>query len=1157
MASPNPPAGMANAAAALKGILNDTVGPMAVLTAGALAFVKYTAGAALNAEKMAAALRASAQAKGLESQFKIIMGSADAARKKVAELSKEAAKSPFSFQALGKAALNLQVLSDGAFASSRALKQVQDVAVATGTPVDAVASAMGDLVGSMKRGGDGAAAAAAQLAAMGAISQAAAQKVADLAAQGAPVGEAMRVVQSETSKASGAAAELANTIDGLQAQLANLQTASDAKIGGMFEEGEKAGLRAAIGFQKFGNAVQEAASAPWAALLSSINSVKEAAGNALAGMVTTNPEQTVKVAMEVTGTESVDQLRALLDGTDGKKIAVALEATGLENVQQLREALDGVSQPAEGLKTAVQAMYAVAGAIILKLAKDILFLAGILLKAVGGFAAVGKAAGVAVATLARWVGLASAGSAAGLALAAGFLYVAQNALSAAKAIEELNAALDKQMAESYETQSKFRGKAASVQTTEDRRNVLKEIDAEIEQKEKELRDKEAEAIAAREYSDSLSVGTSLVGTRTQAAAEADAAETSAGMVRTDLMALQAQRGLVANNRDSSGRSRGPLGLDREQDQKARERMDLEKQIRDDAYASAQASANPAMAAQMARAERRRSDERLQKAEAASKVNPEERAALDDATAKLAPGEADPEKLRQGIERIKATKATTESSRLSRDVAVRQSLADQTEQIEKESGLNLSVDQRNALEARRKVVDEQVNALGGRQEISGGRIQDLQRRRDFAVTQEDENAARSANVEDRNAEQATKVAEAAQKALNAAKEKTLALENQLAGVAGNGAQADEAATKESENRTEALQKALTAAKALEAAQAKFAQARENGSAQEQDTARVEVDKASVAAAAAGTEGRGVQEIQSALNIEQQILQANLNQAKITQAAAQARVDALQRQLNTEKMLAQMAQKSAEANVNNTSPQQDKTRAQIESESAQAEVAAEKRALEAAKAKDAAEKAAVANPNEANSRALEEANQAAAAAGVGNRTPAEVQADLANKQLAAARQEAERIDAAQTEGERVKLASLRAQEQYGPDTRSKEAARSEANALEDSMATEARTKELGATIKDEKIAAGLASAEVEMSRAMSNIEKKGQPEMGEMASVGGSAGWGGLVNDNSKDLKSIKDAAEKIKGYVDTLKTQQAEALAENKRVIAMAEAEMSQ
>ena len=109
----------------------------------------------------------------------------------------------------------------------------------------------------------------------------------------------------------------------------------------------------------------------------------------------------------------------------------------------------------------------------------------------------------------------------------------------------------------------------------------------------------------------------------------------------------------------------------------------------------------------------------------------------------------------------------------------------------------------------------------------------------------------------------------------------------------------------------------------------------------------------------------------------------------------------------------------------------------------------------------------------------------------------------------------------------------------------------------MAKEARTKELGDTIKDPAIAAGLASAEVEMARAMSNIERTGQPEMGEMASVGGSAGFGGLVNDNSKDLKAIKENAEKIKTLMDTFKTQQETAMADNKRVIAMAEAEMSQ
>ena len=1163
------PGGMASAAQALKGILNDTVGPMAALTAGALAFVKYTAGAALNAEKMAAALRASAEAKGLESQFKAIMGSADAARKKVAELSKEAAKSPFSFQALGKAALNLQVLSNGAFASSRALKQVQDIAVATGTPIDAVAAAMGELVGSMKRGGAGAGEAAAQLAAMGAISQAAAQKVADLAAQGAPAGEAMRLVESETSKAKGAAADLASTISGLTQQMENLQTASDAKIGAMFEEGEKAGLRAAMGFQKFGNAVAEVAAAPWASILGSINSVKEAAGNALASMVTTNPEQSVKVAMEVTGTENVDELRELLDGTDDKKIAVALEATGLESVQQLRDALDGVGQPAEGVKTAVTAMYAVAGAILLKLAKDAFGLAAALVNMVGGWAAVGKATGGAAATLARWAGLASVGQAAGLALAAGFLYVAQNALSAARAIEEMNAALEKQMGESYETQSKFRGKAASVRTSDDRRGALQEIDTEIEAKQKDLRDKQAAAAAAREKSDTMQQrwegaiangdlgGLTLAGTRTQAAAAAQAAEAAAGIAQTDVMGLQAQRARIAANVDSTGRSRGPLGLGREQDQKARERMDLEKQIRDDAYASAQGAADPVMQAKMARAELRRAEERSKKAEEASKVNPEERAALEDATAKVAPGEANAEKLRQGIEGIKGVKATTESSKLSRDIAVRDTLARQRQEIETQSGQNLTVEQRSALDKRRQVVDEQVAALGGNKEISGGRIQELERQRDFAVTKEDSNSAAAATEAARNQAQAGNEAEAAQKSLIAAKQKTLALENQLAGIADDGANAEAKVTAESENRAGALRKALAAAQALEAAQAKFAQARESGTAEQQDKARTEVDKASVAAAAAGTEGRGVAEIQSALQIEQQILQANLNQAKITQAAAQARVEAAQRQLNTERMMAQMNIESAEANVKNTDPKQSKTAAAIKSEAADAEIAALDRKLAAAKEREAAEKAVAdemkggGTASVESVRRLEEANRAAAQAGVGSQTSADIQTERDRAGVSKADQEAQRIDAAQTEAERVKLANLRAQEAYGSNP---QAAKKEADALEDNMAKEARTKELGKVFKDPAIAAQMADLEVQQSRASSNIAEMGQPRMSEMASVGGSAGWGGLVSDPTKEIKKLQEINNKINAVLDKINTTATEGLNASKAAIAAAQAQ---
>jgi hypothetical protein len=52
----------------------------------------------------------------------------------------------------------------------------------------------------------------------------------------------------------------------------------------------------------------------------------------------------VAVALEATGLESVEALRAALDGSEDKTVAVALEATGLESVEALRAALDDVSE---------------------------------------------------------------------------------------------------------------------------------------------------------------------------------------------------------------------------------------------------------------------------------------------------------------------------------------------------------------------------------------------------------------------------------------------------------------------------------------------------------------------------------------------------------------------------------------------------------------------------------------------------------------------------------------------------------------------------------------------------------------------------------------------------------------------------------------------
>lgn len=270
----------------VRDLIADTVGPMGVLAIAAGAFVKASAGAALNAQRMAEALKASDGAERLKQQFEQLLGSASAAKRQVEMLAKVASGSAFTFDSLADASKNLQVLTNGALNSEKALKKVQDVAAATGAPVDTMATAVADLYNALKSG-DGVEAASAQLKSMGAISQETAQRLESLSSSGVGLATTWQVVEADLNKANGAASALGGTIAGLQQQLANIQQGSDTKIGEMFAEGEKAGLRAAIGFKKFTAAVEEANAGPWSAFIGAINSVKESVGGMLGAFAET------------------------------------------------------------------------------------------------------------------------------------------------------------------------------------------------------------------------------------------------------------------------------------------------------------------------------------------------------------------------------------------------------------------------------------------------------------------------------------------------------------------------------------------------------------------------------------------------------------------------------------------------------------------------------------------------------------------------------------------------------------------------------------------------------------------------------------------------------------------------------------------------------
>lgn len=1050
MASPNPPSGMANGAAALKGILNETIGPMAVLTAGAIAFVKYTAGAALNAAKMAAALRASADAKRLEGQFRLILGSSEAARKKVSELSKEAARSPFSFEALGKAAMNLQVLSDGAFASSAALQQVQDVAVATGTPVDVVASAMGDLVGSLKRGGDGAGNAASQLASMGAITQQTAQKVASLAQAGAPASESMRLVEADTKKARGAAAELAGSIDGLQQQLQNLQTASDTKIGAMFEEGEKAGLRAAIGFQKFNNAVQEAASGPWATIIGGLNVLKESLANVFARAAQTGIIQT---ALKAIGAVSVVVFSVLISSVLSGVAAL------LKLAMQLR---------------VVQAVTVASGA-----------------------------------TFRAWFSLMGFARLGVVLLASALVGLAARAAAAKAAVTEAF----KEIARSGRDSSKMRGeiaqKAFSATTPEElstaqdaARQNLQAAQEELDNAKRDLTEKQA----ALQNVGWLAKLTNIPGTLGLGAKDLSTEIAAANVItaESNVQSKQQQyQAMLQLMQQIQGIGQATLALDIQRTEESRKRAEIESQIAKDArLAAAQMGAGSALALEVLAAE---------------------------ASANRIIGETASQRVSEGNKQI--SEAQDNSPAQAAIDKINASYENKIKALDQEPPSQL-VDVRRA-----KLVAEQQSALeniyGGSYKSRFGALQAVEKnapKDDFGITALNSQIAQRQMVAEMNTRLkvlgAMDIRTPEQFAEMASIRKNLP---QYTEAVGGADKATPAAIAQLQAQRSTLMNKIDPEKLVNSdVQAQAAlQAQKVADAEVQASIQKLRNETLIAQLKKSGAEVAQQELQAQLKAAQALKLAMDNRALTPEPDATA-VNAARQKIDAVSQEAAKAQVASVVEAKQLLEAVKKDPALEQQFSGQLEAA--KKLVDAQNEYDAL----IAPSKEAQAN-LNAAQIEAQKVGLGDQTSEELKAKI----LAA---EENRVMAVGDMQKGAQISALRVQERYGPNQRE---ARDQANALEDEMKVKQRAKELGDIIPDTADAQKVAGLQVQMERSQSNIDQMGQLPVSELASVGGSAGWAGLVNDPTEEIKKLNKTSEEMKKALQTIltKADESRALAE--------------
>jgi hypothetical protein len=349
--------------------------------------------------------------------------------------------------------------------------------------------------------------------------------------------------------------------------------------------------------------------------------------------------------------------------------------------------------------------------------------------------------------------------------------------------------------------------------------------------------------------------------------------------------------------------------------------------------------------------------------------------------------------------------------------------------------------------------------------------------------------------------------------------------------------------------EELQAQLKAAQALERAQKVAAAPVKEGNAAAFDEAQERVKNAEV---------RAEDYLEEKPNLTANEAQRDLEQAQ--KATADAAVDL---NLKTE---------DPEVIQNELRPKVDKVLAGTATEDEQriVEVALEMTGLEDVEALDAA---LIDLQSKANQewrlqfradalKELEEAREAAANVAPGNKEQAQqAQAAVraAEVQLAAVGgggRSADEIQAEQVAAQdsqakvvsdmnrQAQIQALRVQENFGTDRRG---AKEAADALEDEALKEERAREIGKTVSNPNLspeenaanAKSLAGFQVDMERAAKNIEETKQPRMSDLASVGGAAGFGGLVNDPSAEIKKLQEIAKQQKDFLQQMNNREQE------------------
>ena len=138
---------------ALKGaVLDKLLGPTALFAGGLIGVLRTVKSIVEQSGILERGLKNIASLQQVEGKFEVLLKSADAANKRIRDLYKFTADSPFKFGDVAEANRILETLTKGALSGGRGMQMVGDVAAATGQSMSETAERVGKLYNALRSG---------------------------------------------------------------------------------------------------------------------------------------------------------------------------------------------------------------------------------------------------------------------------------------------------------------------------------------------------------------------------------------------------------------------------------------------------------------------------------------------------------------------------------------------------------------------------------------------------------------------------------------------------------------------------------------------------------------------------------------------------------------------------------------------------------------------------------------------------------------------------------------------------------------------------------------------------------------------------------------------------------------------------------------------